>query len=96
MVQPDMHEILVSVKAIELGVQRVEEKIDALEKKTELSLARLDSEVADHEKWLQRHEVDITVMQQRVGPRISAVTWVAAISAAIALGLAILDRIYLG
>ena len=92
---PDMQEIFLSVKAIELGVKRVEEKIDALEKKTELSLARLDDEVNQHEKWLQRHEVDITVMQQRVGPRISAVTWVAAISAGIALTLAILDRIYL-
>lgn len=94
-------EVLLAIRGIESGVQRVEEKIDALERKTDASLNRIDSDIKDaeawlvrHEKQLQAHDTAIKVIENRLGPRLSVIAWVAGLASLAAVVLAVLDRLY--
>lgn len=94
MAVPDFTELLLAVQGIESGVKRVEEKIDALEKKTDSQFDRFEKTLLDHQEQLTRHEVDIRLIEQRIGPKVHVIAWVAAIAAGISIVLGILDRIY--
>lgn len=76
-------EVLVAIGRIEEMLRNMNDKLQKLQ----------DSEDMQWKK-LNDHEVEIELLKQRQGPRIPWVTWVAGLTALIALALSVLDRIF--
>lgn len=76
-------EVLVAIGRIEEMLRNMNDKLQKLQ----------DSEDMQWKK-LNDHEVEIELLKQRQGPRISWVTWVAGATAVAALALSLLDRMF--
>jgi hypothetical protein len=94
MTTPDLSEILVAIKSVEMAIQRVDEKLDKLEKSTAEQFTKFEDKTQEHSDVLRKHEVAIRLLEQRQGPKIHPITWFAGIAAVAALGLSLLDRLF--
>lgn len=94
MTAPDLSEILVAIKSVEMAIARVDEKIDKLEKATAEQFTKFEDKTKEHADVLRKHEVAIRVLEERQGPKVHPISWFAAIAGVIALALGILDRIF--
>lgn len=87
-------EILLAIQAIQIGLTRLEEKIDAFEDKSDVQFNQFENTLVSHQKQLNEHEVGIKLIEQRLGPKLHVVSYIAAVVAVVALGLNIVEQLY--
>ena len=83
MAAPTLGDILVALARLEAKTDSLMEKLDRLEKATDV-----------HWKKIADLESKIAVLESRSGPRVHLVTILVGIIAVIGFGLAIFDRLY--
>jgi len=94
MTSDEITAILVKLGRIEEALIALNGKLDKLEDQTEERFRRVDTQADRQWKKLNEHDTAIQILQDRQGPKVHWLTWVATIGALAAIILGVLDRIF--